>query len=148
MGHLKSRSVLLACALLLTAVMVPSQARAAIGDPPPGAIFDLVGSGTTNLTAYRMFTTSFVAAVPITTQPICAQAIQHQDNDIFSFRGHHQLPKNGIHSFMICSISLQRIADKRFLTAHRPDGESAFLPVASRMTCIISRVMPACPAPA
>src|SRR5207302_5557915 len=67
MGHLKSRSVLLACALLLTAVMVPSQARAAIGDPPPGAIFDLVGSGTTNLTAYRMFTTSFVAAVPITT---------------------------------------------------------------------------------
>jgi hypothetical protein len=53
--------------LFAAAVMVPAEARAAaIGDPPPGAIFDLVAH-TTTLTSYTLFTTSFVATVPNTT---------------------------------------------------------------------------------
>ena len=64
------RKCCLACVLLFTAAAaVSEEARAAtIGDPPSGnVIFDLVASGTTTLTSYMQFTTSFVAAVPTTT---------------------------------------------------------------------------------
>jgi hypothetical protein len=66
----KLRNCSLACVLLFgAAATVSEEARAAtIGDPPSGnVIFDLVASGTTTLTSYTQFTTSFVAAVPITT---------------------------------------------------------------------------------
>jgi len=44
-------------------------AQAAVGDPPPGAIFDLAATplGGNILSSYQSFTTSFVAAVPNTT---------------------------------------------------------------------------------
>jgi hypothetical protein len=62
MWHLK---VVTACALVFAGAVAPS-AAATLGDPPAGAIFDLVNV-TTSLTSYQMFTTSFVAAVPLTT---------------------------------------------------------------------------------
>ena len=64
------RNCSLACALLFAAAAaLPEDARAAtIGDPPAGnVIFDLVASGTTTLTGYTQFFTSFVATDITTT---------------------------------------------------------------------------------
>jgi len=59
----------LACVLLFAAaLLVPVEARArAIGDPPPGAIFDLALAHPTILSGYTLFTTSFVATAATTT---------------------------------------------------------------------------------